>query len=116
MLLSVASIKDAWVAEMWEQIEEGGCWSMRFVKQIHDWELGNLEAFFKKLQAQLICNGLKDEMIWYNTNCGNFSVKFLYSSFSTDSLEAFLASTVWSTWVPVRVGSYMGENFDAGIP
>ena len=55
-------------------------------------------------------------MVWYNTNCGNFSVKFLYSSFSTDSLEAFLASTVWSTWVPVRVGSYMGENFDAGIP
>ena len=32
MLLSVASIKDAWVAEMWEQIEEGGCWSVRFVK------------------------------------------------------------------------------------
>lgn len=32
MLLSVASIKDAWVAEMWEQTEEGGCWSLRFVK------------------------------------------------------------------------------------
>ncbi|RVW95672.1 hypothetical protein CK203_031579 [Vitis vinifera] len=52
MLLSIASSKHAWVAEMWEQTGEGRCWNPRFARQIHDWELDEVETFFRKLQRR----------------------------------------------------------------
>lgn len=57
MLLSIASSKHAWVAEMWEQTGEGRCWNPRFTRQIHDWELDEVETFFRKLQVLLFCIG-----------------------------------------------------------
>ena len=45
MLFLIASTKNACIAKMWEQIGEGGCWNPRFTRQIHDWELDEVEAF-----------------------------------------------------------------------
>ncbi|RVW16653.1 Mannosyl-oligosaccharide 1,2-alpha-mannosidase MNS3 [Vitis vinifera] len=51
MLLSIASFKGAWVAEMWEQIGESGCWNpsciedkMVYVKSLYS-SIENSEAF-----------------------------------------------------------------------
>lgn len=30
--------KNAWIVELWEQVEEGGLWNPRFHSQLHDWE------------------------------------------------------------------------------
>lgn len=75
MLLSIASSKHAWVAEMWEQTGEGRCWNPRFTRQIHDWELDEVETFFRKLQVLLFCIGIENKMVWQCTRCGKFFVK-----------------------------------------
>ena len=35
-LFSIALAKDAWVAEVWEQIGKGGYCNLHFTRQIHD--------------------------------------------------------------------------------
>ncbi|RVW13332.1 Protein-tyrosine-phosphatase IBR5 [Vitis vinifera] len=46
--------KDVWLVEMWEQIGKD---NHRFTRQIHDWELEKVKAFFRKLLAKSIRSG-----------------------------------------------------------
>ena len=57
-----------------------------------------MQAFFKKLQALLICSCIEDKMVY---------VKSLYSSI--ENSEAFPTSLVWNPWVPVRVSFFTWE-------
>lgn len=60
-LFSIADFKDVWLVEMWEQIGKD---NHRFTRQIHDWELEKVKAFFRKLLAQSIRSGMEDKMVW----------------------------------------------------
>ncbi|RVW20905.1 hypothetical protein CK203_113003 [Vitis vinifera] len=53
---------EVWVSQMWEQAEEGGCWNLVFTRQINDWELGEVEQLFNRLQGQVIRSGVEDVM------------------------------------------------------
>ena len=44
-LFSIASSKDARVADSWD----GGSWNPRFIRQLNDWELEEVEIFFERL-------------------------------------------------------------------
>ena len=47
-LFLIATVKDAWVAELWEQNGEGGrggCWNSKFTRYIHDWEFREVGFF-----------------------------------------------------------------------
>ena len=55
-------------------VRKGGLLLEPKVHKIDPW-LGarcEVEAFFRWLQAHLICNDIKDQMFWMNSKCGNF--------------------------------------------
>lgn len=65
---------------MWEQEWERGCWNSHFSRQIHDWELEWVKAFFRRLQGYTISREVEDDILWLSLKGSNFSIKFLYSS------------------------------------
>lgn len=49
-LFTLANLKDAWIVDIWDEIEEGPQWSPCFSKLFNGWELESVEAFLAKLQ------------------------------------------------------------------
>ena len=61
---------------------KGGRWSSCILRQLHDWELGGVEAFLRNLHMTLIRGNEEDRMSWKETKSGISSVKSLLSFLS----------------------------------
>ncbi|RVW87819.1 hypothetical protein CK203_039780 [Vitis vinifera] len=62
---STASSKDAWVVDVWD----GGSWDPRFIRQFNDWEMEDVNRFFRRLH-NYIASGTIDDMVWLGTKNG----------------------------------------------
>ena len=89
-LYSIASSKGAWVSDLWE---DGG-WSSRFTRQLHDWELEEVQAFLGRLLAHPLFVETDDAMVWLPTKDSAFFVKSFYSSLADRRVEPFI---VWNS-------------------
>lgn len=58
-LYSIVSSKYAWMKEVWDS----DSWSLRFVRQLHDWELKEVDAFFERLYNHSISLDSEDTMV-----------------------------------------------------
>ena len=52
-LFSLAALKDARVAEMWDSSRGGGGWSPNFLRSLNDWEVEELERFLSTLHRKI---------------------------------------------------------------
>ena len=114
-LYSIAFSKDAWVSDLWEDCG----WSLRFTRQLHDWELEEVQAFLGRLLVHPLFVETDDVMVWLPTKDGAFSVKSFYSSLVNRRVEPFPYGIVWNSWVPSRIsffclGSNLDQDFDFG--
>ena len=92
-MFSIATDKEAWVDQMWEQV---GCWNPVFTRQINDWELGEVEGLLRILQGYVINGGVEDVIVWRLAKGGTFSVKSFYSSLIGCYPKGFPTSLVWN--------------------
>ena len=53
-LFLLAVDKDGWVSDAWKEGGELGCWSLCFLRHLNDWEMGEVESLFQKLQPWLL--------------------------------------------------------------
>ena len=61
-LYSLVSSKDAWVAQLWDQFGEVGHWNPVFTRLNNDWEMEEVEVFFRRLHRQALRRNNKDVM------------------------------------------------------
>ncbi|RVW16104.1 hypothetical protein CK203_079054 [Vitis vinifera] len=108
-LYSLASSRDTWVAQLWDQSEDLGHWNPVFTRLNNDWEMEEVEAFFKRLHGQALRSDDEDVMSWRVSNKGFFTVKFFYSSLVPCIGREFPSSLVWNPWVPKRVRFFAWE-------
>ena len=52
----------------------------------------------------------KDKVIWTGLKNEKFSVKALYLTLEIESTMQFLASVIWNSWVPLKVGFFLLER------
>ena len=81
-------MKDVW---------DSDSWSLRFVRQLHDWELKEVDAFFERLYNHSISLDSEDTMVWLGSKNGNFSIKSYYSSLVNGEMEPFPHVIVWNS-------------------
>ena len=67
-LYSIGSSKDAWVSNVWD----GSNWDPRFIRQLHDWDMEEVDVFLGMLYDHSIYVGIDDVMVWMETRNGNF--------------------------------------------
>ena len=72
----------------------------------YDYELEELEAFFKRLYEQIIRKDMENKLVWLTSKSGIFSIKSFYSSLSNGRVEAFSFGSVWNSWTPSRINFF----------
>ncbi|RVX16269.1 Transcription factor SRM1 [Vitis vinifera] len=77
-----------------------------FTRQLHDWELEEVQAFLGRLSAHPIFVETDDAMVWLPMKDDTFSVKSFYSSLANRRVELFLYSIVWNSWVSLRISFF----------
>ena len=84
-LFSIASSKDARVADAWD----GGSWNPRFIRQLNDWELEEVDIFFERLYDHAIFMDTEDSVEWVDTKSSIFSVRSFYFSLASRGVDPF---------------------------
>ena len=71
-----------------------GYWNLVFTRHNNDWEIEEMEAFFRRLQGQVIRRGVEDVMPWQVSKKGLFTVKFFYSFLAICNASVFTSGIV----------------------
>ena len=77
-LFTIVTSKGAWVCDVWEHTNFGGCWNPCFVKNFQDWELGCVETLLLCLHSKSMSTEVDDKAVWMATKGGWFLVKSFY--------------------------------------
>ena len=79
-LYSLASCRDAWVAQLWDQSGNLGHWNPLFTRLNNDWEMEEVETSFSRLHDHALRKGDENVMFWRVSKKGFFTVKSFFSS------------------------------------
>ena len=77
MLYSIAREKDASVAANVKFLGGAPQWNVIFSREVHDWEVDVVTAFFQKLPFVSIQRENQDKLWWIPSKKGTFKVRFL---------------------------------------
>ncbi|RVW72345.1 putative mitochondrial protein [Vitis vinifera] len=108
-LYNLAFSKDVWVAQLWDQSGNLGCWNPVFTRLNNDWEMEEVETFFRRLHGHALRRGIEDVMYWRVSKKDIFTVKSFFSSLAPCIGREFPSSLVWNPWVPKRVSFFAWE-------
>jgi hypothetical protein len=78
-----------------------------FSREVHDWEVDVVTAFFQKLQSVSIQRGSHDKMWWIPSKKGTFKVKGLFKALSRMEGSSFPWKSVWRTKSPSRAAFFV---------
>ena len=76
---------------------DGDSWNPRFVRQLNDWELEEVDIFFERLYDHSISMDIEDSVEWVDTKSGIFFVRSFYSSLACTGVDHFPHSVVWNS-------------------
>ena len=88
---------------------KSGSWNPKFIRQLNDWELEEVDILFERLYDHSISMDTEDLEEWVDTKSGIFSVRSFYSSLASRGVNRFPHSMIWNSWVPVRVNFFAWE-------
>ena len=108
-LFALATLKEAWVADLWSHFIGAGVWIPRFSRHLNDREIEEVECFFARLVGKGADEGGEDKVCWLEEKSGTFFVKSLYSSLEEGRFVPFLSSIVWNAWVSPKVSFFAWE-------
>ncbi|RVW90426.1 hypothetical protein CK203_045750 [Vitis vinifera] len=66
-LFVIASLKEAWVVDLWTQSRGKGVWFRSFSRHLNDLKIEGLECFLSRLQDKVVIGDREDNIIWLET-------------------------------------------------
>jgi hypothetical protein len=102
-LFSIASVKEASIADNVERSNGDVQWNIVFTRLIHDWEVEILALFYRCLYSFKFRGHLEDKLWWIPSSKGSFEVSTFYWVLSPPGSVPFPWKGIWRTKVPLRV-------------
>jgi hypothetical protein len=96
-LFSIARFKEASIANNMEPSNISIQWNIQFTRLLHDWEVGELASFYKRLYDCKLRGVGKDKLWWMPYRKGLFEVKSFYRALSPLGLVSFPWKSVWKS-------------------
>jgi hypothetical protein len=106
-LFSIASFKEASIADNMEHSSNSVQWNIQFNRLVHDWEVGELASFYKCLYDCKLRGEGKDKLWWVPSRKGLFEVKSFYQMLSLCGSVSFPWKSVWKSKAPPRVAFFV---------
>ena len=107
MLYSIAREKDALVAANVDFLGGTPQWNVMFSREVHDWEVNVVTAFFQKLQSVSIQRESQDKLWWIASKKGTFKVKDFFRALTRVEGRGFPWKSVWRTKSPPRAAFFV---------
>jgi hypothetical protein len=82
-------------------------WNIQFTRLIHDWEVGELASFYKRLYDCKLRGEGRDKLWWEPSRKGCFEVKSFYRALSPRGSIYFSWKSVWKSKAPPRVAFFV---------
>jgi hypothetical protein len=108
---TIASFKEASIADSVEQSNGTLQWNIQFSRLIHDWEVEELALFYRCLYACKMRGDGEDKLWWLPLSKGMFEVKCFYRALSPRGPLSFPWKSVWRSQTPPRVAFLFGRRF-----
>ena len=108
-LFSLATNKEAKVADIWEMREGEGFWFPTFIRALNDWEIEEMTRFFQILHDQQFRPTGVDKLTLQNVKDRGFSVKSMYKGVEDSPPFVFPHRIVWNSVVPPKIGVFAWE-------
>ena len=110
-LFALSVDKEAWVADIWDPLAEGGWggWNPCFSIAFNDWVVEEAERFLERLHGKRVLGDVDDMVFWTKTKSRKFSVKSLYLALEAGCPSLFLSSCIWNVWCSPRLVSLSGR-------
>lgn len=99
---ALAASKEAWVADIWDDLGEGGHWNPCFIKHLNDWELDNVEDFLSIHEGKSVKREVKDSVVWMDSRNEVFSIKSFYSILRSRHAILSPMAIIWNSWLPSK--------------
>jgi hypothetical protein len=106
-LHSIARFKEASIADNMEYSSDSIQWNIQFSRLFHDWEVGELAAFYKCLYDYKLQGEGRDKLWWVPSRKGVFEVKSFYRALSPRGSVSFPWKSVWKSKAPPRVAFFV---------
>jgi hypothetical protein len=105
-LFSIASYKEASIADNMEHSSGSIQWNIQFTRLMHDWEVEVLASFYRCLYDCKI-RGVGVDKLWWVPSCkGLFEVKSYYRVLSSTGASFFPWKSIWRSKAPPRVAFF----------
>jgi diadenosine tetraphosphatase ApaH/serine/threonine PP2A family protein phosphatase len=105
-LFSIASLKEASIADNVERSNDVVQWNTVFARLIHDWEVEVLASFCSRLYSFKFRGHLEDKLWWIPSSEGSFEVSTFYRVLSLPGSISFPWKGIWRTKAPPRVAFF----------
>jgi hypothetical protein len=105
-LFSIASYKEASIADNMEHSSGIIQWNIQFTRLIHDWEVEVLALFYRCLYDCKIRGVGVDKLWWVPSHKGLFKVKSYYRVLSPTGVTTFPWKSIWRSKAPPRVAFF----------
>jgi hypothetical protein len=105
-LFSIASLKEASIADNVERSNDVVQWNIVFTRLIHDWEVEVLASFYSRLYSFKFRGHLEDKLWWIPFSKGSFEVSTFYRVLSPPGSISFPWKAIWRTKAPPRVAFF----------
>jgi hypothetical protein len=81
-------------------------WSVRFIREAHDWEVDDFASFFCLLHSVTVRRGCEDELWWTPSKKCIFTVKIFFHTLVNTEGRGFPWKSVWRTKAPSRAAFF----------
>jgi hypothetical protein len=115
-LFSIASFREASVADNVERSNGVVQWNIVFSHLIHDWEVETLASFYSCLYAYKLREVGEDKLWWIPLSKGVFEVRSFYQVLCSHGTTSFPWKDIWRTKAPPRVAFFVWTATRSKIP
>jgi hypothetical protein len=105
-LYSLASSKEASIADNSDLVSGSRQWNISFVRSLNDWEVEELASLYSLLYSYNLGGGA-DKIWWVPNKKGKFEVKSFYSILNSSISFPFPWKSIWRTKAPPRVAFFV---------
>jgi hypothetical protein len=105
-LYSLASNKEASIADNHELMIESHQWNASFLHSLNDWEVEDLASFYSLLYSYML-GGRADKIWWVPSRKKKFEVRSFYNIFISNVRLPFPWNSIWRTKALPRVAFFV---------
>jgi hypothetical protein len=95
-LYSLASNKEAFIADNFDSVSGFRQWNISFVRSLNDWEVDNLASLYSLLYSYILGGGA-DKIWWVPNRMGKYEVRSFYIILTSSVSFPFPWKSIWRT-------------------